>query len=176
VIGGSLALVWETPAAELAVPLVVGVAAYALLWPFARVKESTRIMAALSAATGWLILLGGSTGPLSACRVADGRPSSTADSFMHALLTGDIAGVHHVDTTAVRPFESMIARIPPARRPHAVVPRRRDVSDGRLCDALRSTSNVDRCYEYRMGRKATSGSLWVGVSCHVRRWRVDFAA
>jgi hypothetical protein len=174
VLGGAFLLLWETPAAELAVPFVVAILAYAALRPFAP-NENARQLVALSAAATWLVLLGTSTGPLSACRLANGPTGATADTFAGAILTGDFTRAHRYEaTSSLRRLEAYLRPPVSERAAIAAIATRRVLSHNQgVCRYLRSAGSVD-CYLYALGQKGQARRvLWVGIGCQARHWRVD---
>jgi hypothetical protein len=177
IVGGCFAFLWLTPAVVLAVPFLVLVAVYVVLLPFRRVRADARAAIAVSAALSWLFLLGISSGALPPCRLADGPPGARADAFARAILAGDFERAHRFDTADLRPAERIVARAVRARGRPTIVPKGRDISGTQFCKAVRSFTGVDRCYAYGAGvSKVRPGVMWVGVTCHLRAWRVNFIA
>jgi hypothetical protein len=175
VVGACVAATWETPAAELTVPLLLGLLVYAAL-RVVRVQAGARAVAAVSAATAWLALVGGPTDSLSACRIADGTPGRTADAYAHAVLTADLARADRYESRKVQEMTRRLVRRLPNSAAAAVVAQRRSLGGTPYCRYLRSTSAAVDCYGYPAKTGLIGLPLAVGVGCHGRRWRVDAAA
>jgi hypothetical protein len=161
VVTAAFLLLWETPAVELAVPLMVAVLVYVALAPVSRRYGEARLVLALSAGASWLFLLGLSGEALSPCRIAGGSSGSAANSFAQAMLTGDRRTVRRLELSAVRG-----RRLPApvsARVAAAIVSRRTSNS----CFGL---SSINHCFVYRSPRKKLRA--WVMITCETRTWRV----
>jgi hypothetical protein len=148
------------------VPAAVGALVYAALRPLGRKRREFRTVAALAVGTGWLFLLGFSSGPLSPCRLADGRPGGRADTFTRALLTGDLARAHRYETHDLFQLDMLAPKPVSSGQAEAAIGRR---TSGRLLGM-----RCHHCYRYRTparpGRDA--GTLSVAVGCDGRDWRV----
>jgi hypothetical protein len=172
VIAACLAGTWFTPAAELTVPIAVGLVAYASL-TLLRVGEGTRMLLAFSAATTWLALLGGPTDALSPCRIAGGDPGATADAFARDVFAADLAAARRLAVRSAFPYEQLLRQPLPARAAAASIAHRREATGGALCKPL-AARNVTHCFLYRTPTNTTV-QLWVGIGCEARRWRVELA-
>jgi hypothetical protein len=164
---------WESPAVSVAVPAAVGALVYAALIPLGWRRRDARLVIALSAAATWFYLLGSATGPLSACRLADGRPSSAADNYMVALLTRDTERTHRYESDLIPDLGALLP--PPVSRSaaQAAVRVRRDVSEAELCEYL--GSDAVGCYAYRVPLEgAIAFTLNVAIGCEERRWKVFY--
>ena len=160
VVAAAFLLLWETPAVDLAVPVVVAVLVYVALGRFKRYGE-TRIVLALSAGASWLFLLGLSGGPLSPCRIADGTAASVSDSFAHAVLTGDKRTVRRLELPYLQDRLIPQPVSPPIAA--AILSRRSPNS----CFGL---SSLNHCFAYRSPGKKLR--VWVVIRCETRTWRV----
>jgi hypothetical protein len=173
VVAAALALLWFTPAVELALPVGVGIVAWAALRVL-RLSEGRRMAVAWAAFAVWLILLGGPNDTFSPCRVGDGSPTHVADTFARAVYRGDLAAARKVaDHRAIGSGILLPRDVPPARAVDALA-NRRDATGGPICKLARSRE-VTRCYVYEAPRAAATTSLWVAVGCDVRHWRVRSA-
>jgi hypothetical protein len=123
---GSLCCVvpWFTPAADLAVPVAVGVARFVVLRA-ARVDETARFMTAEAAATGRLALPGGPDDVLSPCRPVGGDPAGTADIFAAAVFRANRPAARALETpTAERYGRFLLHAVPPHTAGRAPAARR----------------------------------------------------
>jgi len=168
VIGVCCVVPWLTPAAELAVPVAVGVASYLVLGA-ARVGDAVRFMAAISAATGWLALLGGPDDVLSPCKLAGGDPARTADTFAAAVFRADRPAARSLETPTARRYGRLLPHAVPPRAAARALADRRDYTSTRFC-RLVSRDLVTHCYVYRVG--AAVLPLYVGVRCDAHDWRI----
>jgi hypothetical protein len=171
VIATGFVLLWETPAEYFAIPYLVAIASYLILFPFGARHEQMRIYCALTAGVLWLILLGGPGDRFSPCRFADGDPADVARRFASAVVTGDMAQAGRVTRN----------RLPLTRRDISLVytpvpgSALSQVHPGdpaaRYCSAFSDIGG--RCYRYGPAKPTTLRHvLLVGIGCNGKTWRV----
>jgi hypothetical protein len=154
---------WETPAAELAVPVLVTGIAYVAVGPVLLARSDTRIVVALCAGTAWLFLLGLDTRALSPCRIVDGTAGVTADSFVRALFSGDAYTARRLSRRDLPLTARDLKPLSPSRAA-AAVGRRRDAH------CIIWSSALNRFFSYDSGNRIKT--TWVAVQCDGRSWRV----
>lgn len=175
-VAGAVLLFWLTPAAVLAVPTLVGVGVFLALRRLHRRRYQVRVIAALTAALAWLFVLGGANDALSPCRLADGSPSATADTFARALLAGDVSTFRRYEQPALHQLDAYARNLrgSAAQADRALQTRSELSSAAAACHEAQG-AGVSHCYVYRVQWLPTGlRSLGVDVGCHVRSWRVDF--
>ena len=173
VVACAFLILWVSPATPLAVPALVATLVYVGLRPLGRKRAELRLVAALSIGFGWLFVLGTSTGPLSACRLFDGRPASTSDTFTRAVLTGDLERAHRYEPSYLQQLDRFALKPVSAGVAGAAVERRVGVSSSELwCRIARSEQAAVGCYRYPVAFRGKPAAMMVAMGCDGHRWRV----
>jgi hypothetical protein len=173
VVLAAVLIVWWSPVAWLAVPLLVGILVFLAFGRFGTAHQSLRFGTAFTAAFLWLYLLGNETAPLSPCRIAGGSASHVADSFAGAVLTGDVARARALESSDPIVYdERTLFRIYASTTPAAALETRQRLHN-HVCRTLQDGDGVVACYAYTaIGSRKAPAPLQIFVSCENRSWRV----
>jgi hypothetical protein len=163
-------VLWESPLVDFAVPFLVTTALFLGLGALMPRRNELRVIAALTVGLAWLLLLGTSKGPLSPCRLADGRAATAADTFARALAAGRVAEAVRLEHRGQPALARGVLAALYSPVAHSTLT---SVEQGAPAERYCSLLEASSCYRYGPPAPSTiKHVLVIRVGCDGTTWRI----